>query len=50
MPEGSFTTPRDRAESASTQDQEAPVIPAEDNDFVDTNPAQSEALAQEFAN
>ena len=48
MPEGSFTTPRDRAESASTQDQEAPVIPVEDDDFVDTNPAQPEALAQEF--
>ena len=48
MPGGSFTTLRDRAKSGSTQDQEAPVIPAEDNDFVDTNPAQSEALAQEF--
>ena len=45
---GSFTTPRDRAESASTQAQEEPVAPVEDEDFVDTNPAQSEALAQEF--
>ena len=50
MPRGSFTTPRDRAESASTQNQEVPVVPVEDDDFVDTNPAQSEALAQEFDN
>ena len=42
MPEGSFTTLRGRAESGSTQDQEAPVVPVEDNDFVNTNPAQSE--------
>ena len=45
MPGGSFTTLRNRAESDSTQDQEVPVVPAEDDDFIDTNPAQSEALA-----
>ena len=48
MPGGSFITLRDRAESGSTQDQEAPVIPAKDDDFVNTNLAQSKALAQEF--
>ena len=50
MPGGSFTTLRNRAESSSTQDQEVPVVPAEDDDFIDTNLAQSEALAQEFDN
>ena len=50
MPGGSFTTPRDKAESASTQDQEMPVVPVEDDDFIGTNPAQSEALAQKFDN
>ena len=50
MPGGSFTTLRGRAESGSTQDQKAPVVPEEDDDFVDTNPAQSEALARKFDN
>ena len=50
MSGGSFTTLRARAESGSTQDQEPPVVLEEDDDFVDTNPAQSEALAQNFDN
>ena len=50
MPGGSFTALRGRAESGSTQDQEAPVVPKDDDDFVNTNLAQSEALAREFDN
>ena len=50
MPGESFTTLRNKAESGSTQDQEVPVVPAEDDDFIDTNLAQFETLAQEFDN
>ena len=47
-PGGSFTEARARAESSSTQDQGEPTAAPEDDDFVDTNPAQTEELAKEF--
>jgi len=45
----SFTTPRERAKSASTQPQEETQKPEGDDDFIDTNPAQTAALASHFA-
>ena len=49
-PGGSFTKARARAESSSTQGQGEPAGPPEDDDFVDTNPTQTEELAKEFDN
>ena len=49
-PGGSFTEARAHAESSSTQDQGEPTGPPKDDDFVDTNPAQTEELAKEFNN
>src|SRR5712672_682368 len=42
-------TPRERAESASTQLQEEAQNLPEDDDFVNKNPAQTAALASQFA-
>src|SRR5882762_8972679 len=45
----SFSTPRERAESASTQLQEEAQNIPEDDDFIDRNPEQTAALASQFA-
>jgi hypothetical protein len=44
----SFSTTRERAESASTQPQDDAVDDPADDDFIDSNPAQTELLATEF--
>ena len=44
----SFTQTRERAESASTQAKEEPQQEPEDDDFIDTNPEQTQALAEQF--
>ena len=49
-PGGSFTEARVHIESSSTQDQGKPAGPPKDDDFVDTNPAQTEELAKKFDN
>ena len=49
-PGGSFTEARACAESSSTQNQGEPAGQPEDDDFIDTNPAQTEELAKEFDN
>ena len=44
----SFTETRERAESASTQAKEELPQELEDDDFIDTNPEQTEQLAEHF--
>jgi hypothetical protein len=44
----SFSTARERAESASTQPQGEQREPPDDEDFVDTNPVQTQELAEQF--
>jgi hypothetical protein len=48
MTSSSFTQTRERAKSASTQAKEEPQQEPEDDDFIDTNPEQTQALAEQF--